>query len=76
MLHLCLGQSSFLRNRGEGEGALIGGAPKDALDERHEADLLSQERLVLVEDGLGDEVRQERLEGADAAAVEGVQQRR
>ena len=45
------------------------------LDQRHEADLLPQERLVLGQDRLGGEIGDERLERANRARVEGVEQR-
>jgi hypothetical protein len=52
VLDLVDGQACLRRDRREGERAVVGIAPEDRLDERHEADLLAQERVVLLQDRL------------------------
>ena len=74
MLDLVQRQTRLLGNGLERERAVVRAALEHGLNERHEADLLTEEGVVLLQDGLLREERRERLELANVALVEREQQ--
>ena len=60
VLDLCDRDLCVLCDALEREHPIVGCAAKDRLDERHQADLLAQEVLVLLKDRLMSEISQER----------------
>lgn len=76
MLYLVSGKPRLDSNRLKAQSAVCARPSEHTLDQRHETDLLPQERLVLRKDRLGLEVGHQRLKPSNVARVEGEQENR